>query len=451
MAQTVTEVYRLLKPFIQRQINEAAGGGRGRRPDVGHTHTDAFYTEAEVNALLAGYGLIVLPLSQFSPTTSAELAGVISDETGTGLLVFATSPTLITPVLGVASATSLNAVAAAGGTIAVGVSGKVLLDIQGNDSLANIHLLRSQDSGVAPSSITLARTRGTNASPTVLATGEHVGAFRFNSIDTGGTERIGATLLVVADGAPGATFVPMALTIYTANAAGVLAERARWSASGNFGLLTTLPTFTLSMGGNAARTIGMERHTTPNTAGNPLTIQSGPPTAAATDKPAGDLILTTGVSTGTGGGKLYAKAPAKGATGTADNALVNRVIINGVVNLTTAVAATVATVAVGALQGGGGHVVYSVFATNGTDIIEASGQVAFSIVNKAGVYFSATSVIGAEAQALSDITDTIANTWAFAAASGNLQITSTIVGLTATTFRITYTVISNGNQDLTVP
>lgn len=31
MAQTITEVYRLLKPLIQRQINEVLGGGEGRR------------------------------------------------------------------------------------------------------------------------------------------------------------------------------------------------------------------------------------------------------------------------------------------------------------------------------------------------------------------------------------------------------------------------------------
>jgi hypothetical protein len=36
------------------------------------------------------------------------LLGVISDETGSGSLVFATSPTLVTPVLGVATATSIN-------------------------------------------------------------------------------------------------------------------------------------------------------------------------------------------------------------------------------------------------------------------------------------------------------------------------------------------------------
>jgi len=47
-------------------------------------------------------------LSAFAATTSAELAGVISDETGSGKLVFDTSPTLVTPVLGVAAATSIN-------------------------------------------------------------------------------------------------------------------------------------------------------------------------------------------------------------------------------------------------------------------------------------------------------------------------------------------------------
>lgn len=39
-------------------------------------------------------------LGQFASTTSAQLAGVISDETGTSLLVYNTSPTLVTPLLG---------------------------------------------------------------------------------------------------------------------------------------------------------------------------------------------------------------------------------------------------------------------------------------------------------------------------------------------------------------
>jgi hypothetical protein len=48
-------------------------------------------------------------LSALAATTSAELAGVISDETGSGALVFATSPTLVTPALGAATATSISA------------------------------------------------------------------------------------------------------------------------------------------------------------------------------------------------------------------------------------------------------------------------------------------------------------------------------------------------------
>jgi len=48
------------------------------------------------------------PLSQFAATTSAQLAGVMSDETGSGALVFATSPTLVTPALGTPSSGNLT-------------------------------------------------------------------------------------------------------------------------------------------------------------------------------------------------------------------------------------------------------------------------------------------------------------------------------------------------------
>ena len=49
-------------------------------------------------------------LSVLAATSSSELAGIISDETGSGALVFANSPTLVTPTLGTpASATLTNA------------------------------------------------------------------------------------------------------------------------------------------------------------------------------------------------------------------------------------------------------------------------------------------------------------------------------------------------------
>lgn len=91
------------------------------------TTTDKTITFPDLTGTVA---LSANNLSFFAATTSAELKGVISDETGSGgALVFATSPTLTTPTLGVASATSINKVAitapATGSTLTI-ADGKTL-------------------------------------------------------------------------------------------------------------------------------------------------------------------------------------------------------------------------------------------------------------------------------------------------------------------------------------
>ena len=80
-------------------------GGKFVRVNVGATALEFETISGGGDALTAN------PLSQFAATTSDQLAGVISNETGTGVLVFATSPTLVTPTIGVATATSVNKVA----------------------------------------------------------------------------------------------------------------------------------------------------------------------------------------------------------------------------------------------------------------------------------------------------------------------------------------------------
>ena len=71
------------------------------------------FTGTDTSSVAFGAGgtvaYVANKLSVFAATTSAELAGVISDETGTGALVFANTPTLVTPVLGAATATSITA------------------------------------------------------------------------------------------------------------------------------------------------------------------------------------------------------------------------------------------------------------------------------------------------------------------------------------------------------
>jgi len=53
----------------------------------------AWQLYADRNWVRANFGLTANPLSQFAATTSAQLAGVLSDETGSGAAVFANSPT----------------------------------------------------------------------------------------------------------------------------------------------------------------------------------------------------------------------------------------------------------------------------------------------------------------------------------------------------------------------
>lgn len=55
----------------------------------------------------SGDALTTDPLSQFAATTSAQFLGVISNETGSGLVVGNNTPTLIAPVLGAATGTSV--------------------------------------------------------------------------------------------------------------------------------------------------------------------------------------------------------------------------------------------------------------------------------------------------------------------------------------------------------
>jgi hypothetical protein len=77
---------------ITRNIDGSTGQAHSAGAVVRHMAIGRDYQEANnhIEGTLAGH----------ASTTSAELRGVISDETGTGSLVFATSPTLVTPALG---------------------------------------------------------------------------------------------------------------------------------------------------------------------------------------------------------------------------------------------------------------------------------------------------------------------------------------------------------------
>jgi len=85
----------------------------------------------------------------------------------------------------------------------------------------------------------------------------------------------------------------------------------------------------LALGGGAARTIEMERNATANSAGNNLTILAGGATSAATNKNGGNLILSSGIATGTGSSNIMFNTATPGTAGTSNVTPSTKMILLG--------------------------------------------------------------------------------------------------------------------------
>jgi hypothetical protein len=148
------------------------------------TGTAAGLTAGNVttNANLTGAITSVGNTTSLGSFSSANLAGALTDETGSGAAVFATSPTLVSPTLGAATATSINGVTVTGtSTPALSVTGTTAVSgtntgdqttITGNAGTATILETARLINGVSfngSADITVAADAGTLTGATLAA------------------------------------------------------------------------------------------------------------------------------------------------------------------------------------------------------------------------------------------------------------------------------------------
>lgn len=181
-------------------------------------------------------------LSAFAATTSAQLAGVISDETGSGVLVFATSPTLTTPVLGAATGTSLVATNQIwSGSVSSALSGLTGATDGFRSSAANVTGMASENT-TASSSTQGAMVGMYSNDGAAMASGDRLGGIRMGGSSSASAMRNSAGVFAFAAEAwaDGSAYGSRLEFQNTTNGATTLSTKAILSNAGLFALGATL-------------------------------------------------------------------------------------------------------------------------------------------------------------------------------------------------------------------
>ncbi|CAK0748724.1 hypothetical protein CCP3SC15_1580009 [Gammaproteobacteria bacterium] len=243
------------------------------------TGTAAGLTAGNVttNANLTGAVTSVGNATSLGSFTSLQLLTALTDETGTGANVFATSPTLVTPALGAATATSLvsSGTAASSFTVTSGTAVPLTITNVGTGNSFVVEDSASTDStpfvidasGYVISGSTAALTDGSiqtfkldgigandfarknTAGSGIVLSGETVGNLRFYGFD--GTSYIRtAQIFSAVDGTPGTNDMPGRLAFSTtADGASTPTERMRIDSAGSVGIgATSLTGYSLKVG-----------------------------------------------------------------------------------------------------------------------------------------------------------------------------------------------------------
>ena len=266
--------------------------------------------------------------SSIVPGSSADVAAVVTDETGSpGSLVFSGNPTL--------QGVTVDGVAYYGDTtLPVGVT---LLNalFSTNTASGNNVVFRKCNNGVNTPNFTFAKGRGTAASPAAVQANDGLGAINFYGYD--GTNYVQAGYLVsYVDGTVSTGAVPSRVSINVNSAVGASTEAFAISSSQvvTLGGVSTAPALKVTPVGSQARWIEVTGATA---SGNPILGVSGGILAISASVAITGVVSTSGYTVatlpaGTVGQRTYvtdALAPAYGVAVAGGGAVTIPVFYNG--------------------------------------------------------------------------------------------------------------------------
>ena len=221
--------------------------------------------------------------------------------------------------------------------------------------------------------------RGTSTTPLATQSGDNLGQFAaagYNGSAFPGS-KVKVSFIATQNWTTTANGTAMTFAT-TPNGSTARSERLRIDSTGNIGIGTTTPTYTLSLGGAQAGSLGVEANPTAASAGNNLTISAGAASPGSTNKAGGDLILAAGNGTGNGaGGNLQLQTAGSAASGATADTISDRLLIVGKPKAMLATGTNLFSVHIAAGDAAGGRVKITIVASDGKNYAAETGELIY--------------------------------------------------------------------------